>query len=127
MSYLHLSYIHLATVLMAFTLGTFLLFQKKGTGLHRLIGKYFMVLMLATVLVALFMPAQIGPKFLGHFGFIHLLCLLVLYSVPSAYFAIRKGNLVKHKTHLIGVYVGGILTAGAFAFLPGRLLHEWVF
>lgn len=127
MSYLHLAYIHLATVLLAFTLGTFLLFQKKGTALHRLIGKYFMVLMLLTAIVALFMPAQVGPKFLGHFGFIHLFCLLVLYSVPSAYFAVRKGNIVKHKAHLMGVYVGGILIAGAFAFMPGRLLHNWLF
>lgn len=127
MSYLHLSYIHLATVLLAFTLGTFLLFEKKGTGLHRLIGKYFMVLMLVTAIVALFMPAQIGSKFLGHFGFIHLFCLLVLYSVPSAYFAVRKGNLVKHRANLIGVYVGDILIAGAFAFMPGRLLHKWLF
>ncbi len=126
MSYLHLSYIHLATVLLAFTLGTFLLFQKKGTALHRLIGKYFMVLMLVTAIVALFMPAQVGQKFLGHFGFIHLFCLLVFYSVPSAYFAVRKGNIVKHKTNLIGVYVGGILIAGAFAFMPGRLLHKWL-
>ena len=127
MSYLHLSYIHLATVLIAFILGTFLLFQKKGTGMHRLIGKYFMVLMLVTAIIALFMPAQIGPKLLGHFGFIHLFCFLVLYSVPAAYFAVRKGNLVNHQANLIGVYVGGILIAGAFAFMPGRLLHKWLF
>jgi uncharacterized membrane protein len=61
-----------------------------------------------TSIVALFMSAQIGPEFLGHFGFIHLFCLLVLYLVPSAYFAVRKGNLVKHKANMIGVYVGGI-------------------
>lgn len=50
-----------------------------------------MILMLMTSIVALFMSAQIGPEFLGHFGFIHLFCLLVLYLVPSAYFAVLEG------------------------------------
>lgn len=127
MSYVYLSYIHLITVLLAFALGTFLLLQKKGTLLHRSIGKYFMVLMVVTAIVALLMPAQIGPRFLGHFGFIHLFCFLVLYSIPSSYFAVRKGNIMKHKANLIGVYVGGILIAGTFALMPGRLLYKWLF
>jgi uncharacterized membrane protein len=127
MSYLHLAYIHLVTVLIAFSLGTFLLFLKKGTALHKLIGKFFMILMITTAIVSLFMPAQLGPKFLGHFGFIHLFCVLVLYLVPSAFFAVRKGDLIKHKANMIGVYVGGILIAGAFALMPGRLLHNWLF
>lgn len=127
MTYLTLAYIHLATVMLAFVLGTLLLLQKKGTVLHRLVGKFFMVLMLLTALIALCMPAQIGPTLLGHFGFIHLFCLLIFYAVPSAYFAIRQGDLAKHKANLIGVYVGGLLIAGAFALMPGRLLHSWLF
>ncbi len=86
-----------------------------------------MVLMLVTALVTLFMPAHVGPSFLGHFGFIHLFCLVVWYSVPAAYFAARVGNITKHKFNLIAVYVGGILIAGGFAFMPGRLLHAWLF
>ncbi len=86
-----------------------------------------MVLMVVTAIVALLMPAQIGPRFLGHFGFIHLFCFLVLYSIPSSYFAVRKGNIMKHKANLIGVYVGGILIAGTFALMPGRLLYKWLF
>lgn len=112
---------------MASILGALLLFKKKGTTSHRIIGKYYMMLMLTTAFVALLMPAQVGPALLGHFGYIHLFCILVLYSVPSAYFAVRNGNLAKHKLNMIGVYVGGILIAGAFTFMPGRLLHKWLF
>lgn len=112
---------------MASILGALLLFKKKGTTSHRIIGKYYMMLMLTTAFVALLMPAQVGPALLGHFGYIHLFCILVLYSVPSAYFAVRNGNLTKHKLNMIGVYVGGILIAGAFTFMPGRLLHKWLF
>jgi uncharacterized membrane protein len=127
MSYLQLAYIHLATVFLASILGALLLFKKKGTASHRRVGKYYMMLMLTTAVVALFMPAQVGPAFLGHFGFIHLFCVLVLYSVPAAYFAVRNGNIAKHKFNMIGVYVGGILIAGTFTLMPGRLLHKWLF
>lgn len=127
MSYLQLAYIHLATVLLAFKLGGLLLLRKKGTATHRLIGKYYMAIMLITAVIALFMPAKVGPALLGHFGFIHVFCMLVLYSVPAAYFAARKGHLAEHKAHMLSVYVGGILIAGAFTFMPGRLLHKWLF
>lgn len=126
MTYQHLAYLHLTTVVMAFFLGTKLMLQKKGTASHRQTGKYYMLLMLTTACIALCMPAQIGPRWLGHFGYIHLFCLLVLYAVPSAYLAIRQGNLLKHKANMIGVYVGGILIAGGFALMPGRMLHEWL-
>jgi uncharacterized membrane protein len=127
MSYLQLAYIHLATVLLASILGALLLLKQKGTASHRRVGKYYMMLMIITAVVALFMPAKVGPAFLGHFGFIHLFCVLVLYSVPAAYFAARKGELAKHKYNMMGVYVGGILIAGAFTLMPGRLLHKWLF
>jgi uncharacterized membrane protein len=28
---------------------------------------------------------------------------------------------------MLGLYFGGILIAGAFAFTPGRMLHAWLF
>jgi uncharacterized membrane protein len=112
---------------LASILGVLLLVNKKGTASHRRIGKYYMMLMLTTAVVALLMPAKVGPVFLGHFGFIHLFCVLVLYAVPTAYFAARKGELAKHKYNMIGVYLGGILIAGAFTLMPGRLLHKWLF
>lgn len=86
-----------------------------------------MVLMLATGLITLTMPAEVGPRVLNHFGFIHAFSFLTLYSVPAAYFAIRRGNIKVHRANMIGLYLGGILVAGAFALSPGRMLHEWLF
>ena len=63
----------------------------------------------------------------GHFGFIHLFALLVLYSVPAAYYYVRKGNIAKHRQEMIGLYIGGLLIAGSFAFMPGRLMNQWLF
>jgi len=111
----------------AFLLGTFLLLRRKGTPTHKLLGRVYLLLMIVTGLTTLFMPAQVGPKFLGHFGFIHLFSLLALYSAPSAYLAARRGDIKSHRGSMIGLYVGGILIAGAFAFSPGRVLHDWLF
>ncbi|HAE99712.1 MAG TPA: hypothetical protein DCO68_09690 [Methylophilaceae bacterium] len=127
MSYLNLAYLHLATVLMAFILGTYLLLQQKGSETHRRVGKCYLLLMLTTASIALLMPAQVGPRMLGHFGFIHLFCAVVFYCVPTAYLAARSGNIAKHKANMQGLYVGGILIAGAFTLMPGRLLHQWLF
>ena len=86
-----------------------------------------MSLMLFTALVTLFMPAEIGPRLFNHFGFIHLLSLLVLYSVPTAYFAARKGNIKAHKSNMQNLYFGDLILAGLFTLLPGRLINVWIF
>ena len=79
--------LHLATVAPAAMLGTYLIFRAKGTATHRLPGKIYMTLMLITALASLFIPAAVGPQFMSHFGWIHLLSLLVLVSMPRAYYA----------------------------------------
>lgn len=127
MTYLQLAYLHLSTIVPAFLIGTYLLLNHKGTPLHKALGKIYMSLMLFTALVTLSMSAEVGPVVLNHFGFIHLLSFLVLYTVPTAYFAARNGNVKQHRGNMIGLYVGGLLIAGAFTFMPGRLLHGWIF
>ena len=126
-SYLPLAYAHLATIVPAFVIGTYMMIRRKGTPLHRMLGKIYMVLMLVTAIITLFMPAVVGPKLLNHFGFIHLFSFLVLYSVPNAYFAAGRHDIKTHKGSMIGLYVGGLLIAGAFTFMPGRLLNTWLF
>lgn len=127
MTYLQIVFLHLATVLPAFVLGTWLLFNRKGTPHHRLLGKIYMLLMLITAFTALFLPALVGPKVLNHFGFIHLFSLLTIYTVPTAYLAARRGDVAAHRSSMIWLYVGGLIIAGAFAFGPGRLLNRWLF
>lgn len=86
-----------------------------------------MLLMLITALISLGMSASVGPTVFGHFGILHLFSLLVLSLVPSAYIAAQNGNIRRHKRNMIGLYVGGILIAGVFAFMPGRMLYTWIF
>jgi uncharacterized membrane protein len=127
MTYTQLAYLHLATVVPAFAIGALQLLRRKGTPVHKFLGKIYMLFMLATALITLLMPAEVGPRFLDHFGFIHGFSLLALVSVPFAYLAVRRGNIQAHRAAMIWLYVGGILIAGAFAFSPGRMLHAWLF
>ncbi|MEH6712506.1 MAG: DUF2306 domain-containing protein [Paraglaciecola polaris] len=127
MTYLQLAYFHLVTVIPAFLIGSYLLANQKGTRIHRALGKVYMILMLITALATLFMKAEVGPVLIGHFGYVHLFSLLVLYAVPSAYIAVRKGNIAKHKRSMMLLYVGAILIAGGFTFTPGRMMHDWFF
>ncbi|MBT7564191.1 MAG: DUF2306 domain-containing protein [Porticoccaceae bacterium] len=127
MTYMQLTYLHLGSLVPAFVIGSYLLLNRKGTPVHRLLGKIYMGLMLFTAIITLFMEALVGPKFLNHFGFLHLLSLFVLYTVPTAYRAIRVGNIKLHKRKMVGLYVGALLVAGAFTLSPGRLIHTWLF
>lgn len=127
MTYVQLAHLHLATIVPAFLIGTFLLSRRNGTPTHKMLGRIYILLIVLTGIITLFMPAQVGPRFLGHFGFIHIFSLLALYSAPTAYLAARRGNTKVHRRSMIGLYVGGILIAGVFAFLPGRMLHNLVF
>ena len=90
-------------------------------------GKIYMVLMLLTAIITLFMSAEVGPTLLNHFGFIHLFSLLVLASVPRAYIAARNHNVQSHKYSMLSMYIGAVLIAGSFTLMPGRYLHGVLF
>lgn len=122
-----LVYAHLATVLPAFAIGTYMMVARKGSKKHRWLGKLYMLLMMATAIIALFINAEVGPKLLGHFGFIHLFSIMVLYSVPTAYFAAIRHDRRAHASNMISLYIGGLLIAGGFTLMPGRLIYTWLF
>ena len=122
-----LMYPHLVTVIPCFFIGAVLLIIQKGTKTHKTWGKAYMILMLTTACITLFMPAKVGPQILGHFGWIHSFSLLTLYTVPTAYTAIRRGDVKAHKRKMVLLYFGAIIIAGGFTFVPGRFLYEVFF
>jgi uncharacterized membrane protein len=86
-----------------------------------------MILMLITALITLFMPVAVGAQLLNHFGWIHLFSFLTLWTVPTAYTAIKRGNVKAHKRKMVLLYVGAIMIAGGFTLAPGRYLHGLFF
>ena len=109
-------YVHLSAALLALALGSYQLSRPKGTRPHRMLGWTWVGLMLGVALSSLWIPSFL------RFSWIHLFTLLTLVSLPLALWKIRHGNVSGHAATMKGLYVGGLIIAGIFAFAPGRLL-----
>ena len=116
--------IHLLTVVPAFAIGTWqIVFSVKGSRPHRAFGFVYLALMTITAGAAFFIRS-IGK---GHLSPIHLFIPLTLFGVISALWHARRGNISRHRWAMLGLYVGGLILAGALAFLPGRLMNRVLF
>ncbi len=113
-------YVHLFAAVSAMLIGAFQLLRPKGTGSHRAIGWIWATLMMTVAVSSLWIPAFL------HFGWIHLFTLLVLIMLPVALWRAQHGNIEGHRKAMRGLYFGGVVIAGIFTFLPGRLLGNLV-
>ena len=112
--------IHLLTVIPALPLGAWLLVRRKGDRLHKALGRIWAAMMLVTAASSFglhYVTAGLSP--------IHALSALVLVSVPLAVRNARRGRIAAHKRAMTIVYAS-LVIAGAFTFLPGRLLGQWL-
>lgn len=118
--------LHLATVVPALLLGPVVLLRRKGDSAHRLLGRVWACLMLATALSSAFIRTP-GAGIAGTgFSFIHAFTVWTLVSVPLAVRAARQGRIAAHRGMMTGLYVG-LVIAGAFTLIPGRLIGTLVF
>jgi uncharacterized membrane protein len=115
--------VHVATIVPAALLGPYVFLARKGTPRHRFLGKVWLGLMVMAALSSFFIHTI--NLFLG-LSPIHLLSVYVLYGSWSAIRAARMHNIRQHKLSIIGMYVGGIVVAGAFTMLPGRIMNAMV-
>jgi uncharacterized membrane protein len=120
--------LHVFTVVPAFFLGTWLIFfSRKGARFHRAIGYVYLTLMTVTAIAALFIHEIPAIDIVYGFGPIHLFSLVTLFGVVGALRGAWSHDIKMHRSAMLGVYIGGILIAGTFAFLPGRIMHAMVF
>lgn len=116
--------VHVAAVIPAALIGSYILSARKGTPLHRLLGRMWLGLMVI-VAVSSFFIHQIN-LFMG-FSPIHLISIYVLAGSFLAYRSARRHQIAAHKRQVQGLYFGGIVGAGAFTLLPGRIMNKLVF
>ncbi len=123
--------IHAIAAMLALLLGVVQIVLPKGTLSHKVIGVMWVVLMIAVVATSAFIGNKLGPSdpLFGRFGFIHLFTVLGIYSITMGVLLIVRGgpSLKGHANSFVGLFVGGLIIAGALAFLPGRTLHNVVF
>jgi uncharacterized membrane protein len=111
--------LHLVTACLALLLGAVLLLMTKGTARHRLLGRFWVLLMLGVILSSFSIRGMGGLPF--GFSVIHLLSVFTLFTLGMALFHIINGRVRKHQYYMIGTFLG-LVGAGAGALAPGRTL-----
>ena len=109
-------WIHLSAAIAALALGAGVFLARKGTFAHRMAGRSWALLMLVTAVSTYWIRGS------GDFSWIHLLSVFTLVALASAIDFAVTGRISAHRKTVIGLYTGGLMVAGAFAFLPQRLL-----
>ncbi len=117
-------HIHVVAVVTSALLGAYVLLRRKGTRLHRMLGKIWLLLMAVGAFSSFFIHEL--NVFHG-FSPIHLLSVFVLYSCVQAIVAARRHDIARHRRVVLGLYFGGIGGAGAFTLLPHRIMNAVVF
>ena len=115
--------IHVAAVSTALAVGIALMLGLKGNTVHRTLGWVWVAAMATAAISSLFIHRS-NPS---GFSFLHLFAGWTLIALPMGVFAARKHNVRLHSRTMTGLFVGGLLIAGAFAFMPGRLMWQIVF
>lgn len=116
--------LHVATAVLALVLGGLVLFRRKGTALHRLLGRAWVGLMVVVTGSSFLISEGSLPI---PFGPIHALSVLTLFSLWHGVGHARRGRIMAHRATMQLTYVGSLVIAGAFTLLPGRRMHAVLF
>jgi uncharacterized membrane protein len=114
---------HIAGATASFLIGTALLIGVKGRTFHRTLGYAWVVTMAVTAISSLFITGLNGHSY----SLIHLLSGWTLIVLPMGLAAARRRDIAQHRKEMTGMFFGGMLVAGLFSFLPGRLMWHLFF
>lgn len=116
--------LHVAAAVLALVLGTVVLLMEKGTPIHKAMGRTWIGLMLVVSLTSFFITEI---RLLGPYSPIHVLSFLTLFGLYAGWRAARAGDIRDHRITMMAVYFAGLIGAGLFTLLPGRIMHAVVF
>lgn len=126
-----LIFVHLLAAVAALGLGAWLLLRRpRGDTPHRRWGWAWVLAMGTAALTSAFIR-DVGLPNIAGFTPIHLLTLLVAFTLPRAVLAARSGRIAAHRQAMKSLYAGGCIVAGLFTLMPGRFLghllwHNWL-
>lgn len=116
--------LHTAAAILAFLVGGLVLFRRKGDRLHRTGGRIWVGLMLVTAVTSFFIHTL---QIFGIWSPIHLLSLATFWFLGHGVWLARKRRIVEHRKVMQGTYIGALVLAGFFTFMPGRIMHQVFF
>jgi uncharacterized membrane protein len=115
--------LHVAAASTALLIGVGLMWGPKGTTIHRAFGWTWVIAMM-TVAISSFFIHTINP---GGFSLIHALSAYVAIGVPMGVAFARRHDIRAHRRMMTGNFLFGLIVAGAFTFVPGRLMWKVFF
>jgi len=115
--------LHILAAVTALAIGAVLMMRPKGRGLHKAMGWGWVIAMGTTAVSSLFITGLNGD----FYSLIHLLSGWTIIALPMAVYAIRNRKVETHRRMMTGMYFGGLLIAGALAFIPGRFMWAFLF
>ena len=115
--------IHVVAALSAFIIGVVLLLAPKGMRFHKTLGGTWVIAMTVTAVSSFFITGLMGRALSP----IHALSAWTMIGLPFGIAAIRRRDIRQHRHSMTGMFVGGIVIAGLFSFLPGRLMWDVFF
>jgi len=118
--------VHVVTALAALLLGPIVLLRRKGDRWHRRLGRVWVLLMLVTALASAFIRSPGAGLFGTGFSALHLFTVWTLISAPLGIWLASQKRIAAHQGMMTGLYIGLVL-AGSFTLIPGRLLGSMVF
>lgn len=115
--------LHVVSALMALAVGVLIFTLRKGTGVHRFLGWTWVgsMVIVAATSVAMIVDFQNGVNVL------HIFTAITVVSLWTGLTGIRRGDIRQHAASMTGLYVGGLIIAGLFAFIPGRTMWSVFF
>ena len=117
--------IHASCAIAAFVIGGFVLWRRKGTRLHQTLGRIWVGLMLVVATSAIFIN---DLRIIGPFSPIHIFVIVTYAGLGKGLWAIVVDHdVAAHRAAMQSTYLGALLLAGAFTFLPGRRMHAVLF
>jgi uncharacterized membrane protein len=66
-------------------------------------------------------------RLFGPWSPIHLLSIMVLVLLPIAVVSANRHDVRRHRRTMIGIFSVGLVVAGLFTFVPGRIMHAVIF
>jgi hypothetical protein len=115
--------VHVAGAMTALVVGMLIFLLPKGTGFHRLLGWSWVSSMIIVAATSIAMIVDFG----NGVNALHVFTAITVVSLWGGLAGIRRGDVRQHAASMTGLYVGGLIIAGLFAFIPGRIMWNVVF
>jgi uncharacterized membrane protein len=114
---------HALAALASIAITALIFTRARGTAAHRVLGWAWVVAMGATAISSFWVSSG---GWVGPFGPIHLLSVLVTVGLVSGVRAARRGNITAHRKTMTSMAFWGLGVAGAFTLLPWRIMGQVV-